>query len=335
MPKRNRSNRAATIKASTNRASAAAASRAEQPAPAEERTTKRAPGAWRRLYVAAPVALALLTSINTLRNDFAIDDSQMVLNNALVRSIANIPRAFVVSGWAYSSSDIRFAQDTFYRPLLNVILTIEYALFGPTPWGWHLTNVLLHSLVTLLVFLVFDELTGRKWLALIAATLFAVHPVHAESVAWVSGVTDPMMSVFALGAFYCYVRYRRSRNIYLIAGSWALFLGALMCKETALALPVMIEYCELGLFNESSRVKSRSVSAAKMAAPFLVVYAFYFLLRYVALGTPTMGGEALNPPEYVIRTIPLLIVKYLKLLLVPSGYSFQHYTSLTDSMSTL
>jgi tetratricopeptide (TPR) repeat protein len=301
----------------------------------ERAVSSRAPGKWRSLYVLAPVSLALLTSLNTLWNDFASDDLQMVLNNSLIKDLANLPHAFAVSGWAFSSNDIRFALDTFYRPLLNVLFTMNYALFGTTPWGWHLVNTLIHAIVTALSFLVLSELTGRKRLALIAATLFAVNPVHAESIAWVSGITDPLMTMFLLSAFYFYIKYRRGGHRYTIALALALCLFALLSKETAAAMVLIVAYCEVAYFEGPMDLRKRLLLATKATALVMVPYAVYFLLRSLALGTPTLSGEAMNPLGYALRTIPLAVVKYIGLLLVPVGYSFQHYTSLVDSLTSV
>jgi hypothetical protein len=97
------------------------------------------------------------------------------------------------------------------------LFALNYAIFGTSAWGWHLVNVLIHTGVTLLVWLVVQELTHRKGLSVIAAALFAVHPAHSESVAWISGITDPLMALFLLPSFYCYLRFKNSGRKLFIA----------------------------------------------------------------------------------------------------------------------
>lgn len=335
MPRRHRSSRATGgVNASAGRANATAPGQSEQTVPSEERESARARGPRRSVYAVIPTALALLTSVNTLWNDFAADDQQQVLNNALIKDFGNVLRAFTTSVWSFTSNDIRFALDVYYRPIFNVLLAINYALFGIAPWGWHLTNAIIHTVVALLVYLVLKELTDRRWLALIAAALFAVHPVHAESIAWVSGVTDPLLSVFLLSAFYFYIKYRRTGRNLMMAATLVLSLLAVLSKETALALPLIVAYCELAYFTDSIAFGQRFISAVRVAALFALPFAVYFLMRYLALGTPTFGGEATNPLDYAVRTIPLAFVKYIKLILVPFGYSFQHYTPLVGSLTS-
>jgi 4-amino-4-deoxy-L-arabinose transferase-like glycosyltransferase len=132
----------------------------------------------RSLYAIIPGLFALLTSINTLSNGYASDDAHQVIGNAFVKSVANLPYAFTTSVWSFATDDIVFAVDSYYRPLFNILFTINYALYGSTAWGWHLTSVLVHTLATSLVFLVIKELASDGRLALITACHFAVHPAH-------------------------------------------------------------------------------------------------------------------------------------------------------------
>src|SRR5215471_16176588 len=190
-----------------NKKNPAAAGAGKAPAAAEARPA--AGVRWNPLFAVAAVALGLITSLNTLAGGFAADDSTQILNNTLIKHLGNIPNAFFTSVWAFASTDIVFATDTYYRPLFNVLLMVNYAIFGSSAWGWHLANALIHSGVVYLVFLLLKEITGDEWVAAISAVLFAVHPAHSESVAWVSGITDPWMAVFALPAVYCYWKYSR------------------------------------------------------------------------------------------------------------------------------
>jgi hypothetical protein len=80
-------------------------------------------------------------------------------------------------------------------------------LFGLKPWGHHLTSVLLHAVNTVLVFLLLRRLTGAIWRSVLVAALFGWHPLHVESVAWVSERKDVLSGCFGLLALICYARY--------------------------------------------------------------------------------------------------------------------------------
>ena len=223
-----------------------------------------------------PVTLSILVSINSLWNDFASDDERQVLNNEFIKTLANLPKAFTSSVWAFMGGDIVFTADSYFRPLFTSLFTINYAIFGAQPWGWHLVNVIIHAGVTALVFFVVQEVTDRKRTGLIAASLFAVHPIHAESVAWVSGVTDPLMSVFVLSSFYFYLRYRKRSARHYLAVAVLLYFFGLLSKETALALVPVIAYCELFWVPGSLSIKQRIVRVAWLGGLFSLPTVSYF-----------------------------------------------------------
>lgn len=293
--------------------------------PVYSRTRRRA------LYSLIPTALALIASINTLWNQFAADDLEQVLNSSFIKHLSNLPAVFTRSVWAFGGSEIALTADMYFRPIIASLFTINYALFGTSPQGWHVVNVLIHGAVTLLVFFVSEELTGRKLLAAGTAALFAVHPVHAEPVAWVSGVADPLMTLFVLSAFYCYLRFRENGSKYLLAGALGFYFLALLTKEPAIALALVVAYCELFHFKAKSTLSQSLIQASKSVGFFLIPTAIYFLMRLNALGLGTFGAEARYPIVPALLTIPLAIVKYLGLMLIPSGYSYQHYTELVQT----
>lgn len=294
----------------------------------------RAPGMQRWLYAVTPGVLALLTSLNTLWNNFAADDTQQVLGNVFIKSMRNLPLAFTSSVWSFVSLDIGMTAQPYYRPMFSVLFMINHALFGTSAMGWHLTNVLIHVAATLLVFVVCKEITGRQRIAVIAASLFAVHPTHAESVAWISGMTDPLMALFLLPAFYFYLRYKKNGRRILVAVALALYLLALWSKETAVALPLIIGYCELFHFAESASPRARIMRLLPLMALFALPTALYFLSRQNAIGA-FLGQSILRYPiGPALASIPQVTVKYLALLAVPVGYSYQHYLPFVSSLKS-
>jgi len=282
-----------------------------------------------------PVALALLVNLNTLWNGFAIDDQQQIVNNTFIRSLRNLPQAFTSSVWTFGSSDVVFTAAPYYRPLFNVLFTINYALFGESAWGWHLVNLLIHAAVVLLCFLLLRRLSGQEWLAAAAASLFAVHPVHAESVAWISGVPDPLMALFLLPAFIFYLQYRATNNKNYLALTLALFLGGLLCKETALSFPLLIFLSELFYFDDTKKFKEKIPRGLGRTALFLIPAAIYFGLRYHAIGSFLFKGEARHSLGPAVKSVPFALAKYLGLMSLPFEYSYQHYTLPVKTITAL
>ena len=291
---------------------------------------------WHDAYGVIPAVLALLTSVNTLWNGFAYDDPQVILRNELIKRFSNLPLIFTSSVWSFNSDSLLVAAgDTYYRPLFMTLFTVNYSVFGTTAWGWHLVNVLIHSAVTLMVFFVLRELTDRKTLAAVTAGLFAVHPVHAESVAWVSGITDPLMALFLLPAFYFYVRFRKNGRKSYMALSVALFLLALLSKETALAFPLVIACAEVFYFRDLTPVWRRVLRAGILASLFVAPTVIYFAMRYIAVGNRFIPIETRFSVGLVLATIPVVLIKYLELALIPINYSLHHYVAPEDSIWSL
>src|SRR5262245_38730335 len=125
----------------------------------------------------------------------------------------------------------------YWVPLTWLSYQIDYALYGLSPGGYHRTNLLLHSASTVLLFLLLARLTDRVFPALLAASLFALHPIQVESVVWVTerkDVLSTLLAILALGA-YCWWTQQRSMGRYLLVVA-VLALG-LMAKPMLVTLP--------------------------------------------------------------------------------------------------
>ncbi len=105
--------------------------------------------------------------------------------------------------WAFSNTE----QAAYWAPLMWLSHMLAWQLFGSNPWGHHLINVLLHATNTALVFLLFRRMTGATWRSLMVAALFGLHPVHVESVVWVTERKDVLSACFGLLTLFFYARY--------------------------------------------------------------------------------------------------------------------------------
>ena len=196
--------------------------KARTPRP-EPRPKPPAPRA-RWLAVAAGIAaVAILLNLPTLHFQFVSwDDSHYVTENPWIRGFtaANLIHIFT-RPWFVS-----------YMPLQLVSYVLDYSLWGFRPEGYHLQQVVLHALDSVLAFELVRRLFGRFWLAAIAGLLFAVHPSHVESVAWISARKDVLSALFLIPSviFYLEARGERSprRNPYWI--SVLLFALAVLSK---------------------------------------------------------------------------------------------------------
>ncbi len=176
--------------------------------------------------------IALLPYLQTWQHDFVdFDDRGYVSNNVHVQmglTPANV-------GWAFST----FMTGNWH-PLTWLSHMLDIDLWGSTAGGHHLTSALLHAVNSLLLFIVFWRMTGGLWRSALVAALFAVHPLHVESVAWVSERKDVLSTLFGLLALGAYVGYVRSRS----AGQYLLtvicYALSLLSKQMWVTFPFLL-----------------------------------------------------------------------------------------------
>jgi len=176
------------------------------------------------LAAAMLVAVVFACYANSLGNNFVFDDEFLVPTYGRVRSFSQLVQTLLDS----------------YRPVRNASYAIDFLVWGLRPFGFHLTNVLVHAGNTVLVFFLVRRFTVKPGTAVIAALIFAVHPLQTDSVSYVSGRRDVLFALFYLAALHAYLSYRASRSrawLALFLGFWAL---SLMSKEMAVSLPLVI-----------------------------------------------------------------------------------------------
>jgi protein O-mannosyl-transferase len=148
-----------------------------------------------------------------------------------------------------------------WHPLTTISHMLDCQLYGLNAGGHHATNVLLHTIAVLLLFRVLRQITGAVWKCAIVAALFAVHPLHVESVAWVSERKDVLSAVFFLLMLNAYARYARATSIarYLVVA--VLFVAGLMSKPMLVSVPIvllLLDYWPLRRFEQSSSTTGKT-----------------------------------------------------------------------------
>jgi hypothetical protein len=207
-----------------------------QPVPGLQATPPSSgPHGWSRWDASAVCLLlgaAFLTFGPVLDNDFInYDDTAYVTECPQVQ--AGLTRDSV--RWAFTTREA-----SNWHPLTWLSLMLDRQLFGPRPFGFHLTNLLLHLANTVLLFVVLRAMTGLRWRSAFVAALFALHPLHVESVAWVAERKDVLSTFFALLALLAYAWYARSPRLgrYLLV-----VLGmtlSLLAKPMFVTLPCLL-----------------------------------------------------------------------------------------------
>jgi Tfp pilus assembly protein PilF len=163
------------------------------------------------------------------------DDNVNITENAVIRT-------FHGDSIGYTLNKIFVnPESVMYVPITNLTYCLEYAAYKLDPRPYHRTNLILHLLNILLVFYFIRLLTGQQWVAFITAVLFALHPMHVESVSWVAGRVDVLYSFFYLSALCAYLLYLKDGKwkwgYYVLA--YVLFIFSLWSKVMAVSLPIV------------------------------------------------------------------------------------------------
>ena len=280
-----------------------------------------------------PPALAALLSagiyLNALNNPFVYDDRDTVVGNPSLVDPSNIEFVLVHSP---------------FRPMVNITYAIDRALWGFQPFGFHLTNVVLHAAVVVLLYAFviialedartrMDGARGKgdeaadRWWAFTAAALFGVHPLMSEAVGYVSGRSEVLCAVFFLAALLL-SRRALLRGGVVWAGVAAAWLLALLSKEVALAFPLVMFAYDWLLLPDSPSNRTRRVWRLYLPCTVVVVAAGVYRLSRAS------GPMSTESPLLNLWTQAIVIWRYLALVFVPVGQSIMHsvhrVTSLAD-----
>ena len=138
----------------------------------------------RAVLWAAVVAAAVAVYINSLFNEFVWDDLYLIVQDHTIKSFKYLKFTFSSDFFGHQEDDLVYG---YFRPLVSLSYALDYALWQENPFGYHLTNASLHGIASLLVVWALLEMNLGRGAAFAAGFLFAVHPVHTENVAWISG----------------------------------------------------------------------------------------------------------------------------------------------------
>ncbi len=247
------------------------------------------------LAAALLLLVAWLAFANTLDNGFVWDDHELVVRNPDVRA-GSIAQIFSSGAWAFQQPE----NNNYYRPLQILTYRAIAALAGMSPLPFHAVNLALHFAVVLLVYAIFFKLLKLPIPAFVGACLFAVHPIHTEAIDWIACSTELGCALFLMLAFYCYLCDWR-------IASWAAFFAALLWKEMAAPLPLLIAAHAL-LVERTS---------LKKTVPYWLVLAGYLVLRRNALGVLYAApvNWTLSPSQFVLTMLKLAGTYCWKLIL--------------------
>jgi tetratricopeptide (TPR) repeat protein len=279
----------------------------------------KAPALWVSVFL---VVLTFAAYWQVFYSDFIdFDDDLYVTENS------NVQAGLTWQGikWAFTTT-----HAYNWHPLVWLSHMLDCQLYNLNPVGHHFTNLLFHIANTLLLFLVFKSMTGRLWPSAFVAALFALHPLHVESVAWVSERKDVLSTFFWLLTIHLYVRYvRRPKFVTYMPVVLALVLG-LMAKQMLVTLPfvlLLLDYWPLQRFPQSQQKRRRSKGISGTASfsycfaekiPLLILCLIASLIVLLIQSEVTLvKTAAMIPIKYRLGNALIAYAKYITKMFWP------------------
>jgi len=303
-----------------------------------------------KLRLVILILFSLIIFSNSLFNKFVwVDHTQIVQEEHIIKGFDGFIDTFFSVMPGFSAS----VKGGYYRPIINLFHSIDYWIWGPNPFGFHLTNVLAHTLTGVVLYLVLLRVIAIEPVAFLASLFFLAHPIHTEAVSWISGRGDMVFALFYLLSFLFYLKagslgnnlsnpplppFSKGGNrkegsryrLYLYSG--AFFLLALLSKEMALTLPLIIIF-----YDVCFRLRDKTFSLSrnfKVYVYYFGLLAGYMIFRILILGG-IGSGQVIPGNNYftAIYTTSRIFVWYIWKLIFPVSLAVADVVRLATSLT--
>ncbi|MFH1050471.1 MAG: tetratricopeptide repeat protein [bacterium] len=220
------------------------------------------------VFIAVAVFILFSPSIN---GSFVYDDSFYITDNTYTQDFSSEGLQKIWSNYIFGN----------YNPLTISSLALDYKIFGEAPIGFHIINILFHILTTILILFFTHRFTGNYKIGIITAILFAVHPIHVESVSWISGRKDVLYSFFFMLSLLFYLNYLKEKTktnyIFVIL----FFILSCLSKAVAVVLPIALILID---YYNHRKINKQSV---REKVPFFIIS---IILGFIAIDAQTQEG---------------------------------------------
>ena len=254
--------------------------------------------------------------IPALQNGFVNwDDNRYVYENRYIGSLD-----FRFLKWSLSA-----VVASLWHPLTMFSLALDHAIWGLNPSGFHLTNIIFHVINTVLVFILIIQLIGygnpgevnskKLTVGITTAILFGIHPLHVESVAWISERKDVLSAFFFLSSILFYIKYASTKRRIFYAASFISFIMALMSKPMAVSLPLVLLILD---YYPLRRYESRYKRLILEKIPFFagsVLFSLITIWAHVSYGGGIKTLESFPLTTRLFMAVRTMVFYLLKMIL--------------------
>jgi len=284
------------------------------------------------------VGACVCSYCNAFFASFVWDDNIFIIPNPYMHSFRYLPQFFTKNFWKIGLISV---ESQYYRPLLAASFMLDFSLWKMNPFGFHLSNIIFHVLAGVLLFLFLDAVLGRRDIAFFSALIFGVHPAHAEVVSFVSGRVDSVPLVFFLFSLLLFFSYaKRNRRLRYYIGALLSFFLALLSKEMAVTLPLIVMIVDF-LFISNGETRKVFKNFFRWHLAFFIVLGVYFCLRYFIVGVSITADEVVSVPRnfsygiaplWRLFTFIKIIAIYLRILFVPFDLRVEYLFKAANSL---
>jgi tetratricopeptide (TPR) repeat protein len=285
------------------------------------------------LIISLFVIIGFALYANTFQNQMFWDDNDFILNNQFIKNWQYFPKLFsenVIAGAGLLSN--------YWRPILLCVFSIEWHLWKDWAPGYHFVNTSFHIIDAILLFLILFYIFKNRWLALLTALIFLVHPLQTEAVTYVNSLGDSLSVFFIFLGILLYLKFR----LYFL--SFLMYILALMSKETAIVMPAFIFIADFFFLSSSQRelsLKEKLKTAVKTIWPFLILAGVYILLRITVLNFINTFNlydeENIFTSNFYVRlfTFFKILTIYFRLLFWPANLHMERSVEIATSLFSL
>lgn len=251
------------------------------------------------IFLLILITVNLAVFIPSMNGDFLWDDKYFISENPYILSPYFLPNFLISPFGGLSGTDensIRFDRSRqFYRPFSSLSYWADRKIWGFNPAGFHLTNILLHTANTIILYFILLNLGLSKISSFLSSLLFSLFPLHFENVSWISGRTDLLSFLFASLSLLFFLKFLKRKDYVLLSLSSLLYLFSLLSKESAIFLIIIYFFV---LYLREPKFKDSVISMI----PFILSFSVWLILRSMALGSRTFEYSGRTLSDFLSTT---------------------------------
>lgn len=276
-------------------------------------------------------SFSVLLYLNTTHGTFVYDDFKIIVENSFIKEWKYFPKIFTRDYFVISG-------EMSYRPIVTISYFVDYAIWRSNPFGFHLTNLILHTLNAVLFYLFLNAVLRNKKIVLLSALFFATHLSLVETVNAVGYREDLLSATFLLVSLIYFVKsdamlYGESNDRHFpfyYAVSLVAYLCALFSKEMAITFPVLLV---LFVIFSNQKIPSGVIRRFKgIYTGYLAISVFYLIIRFVVLDNPALKA-AYQPGGFRTNAFTMLkvLASYIKMSFFPFNLNADYVVTLVKS----